>query len=198
MSNMETNVSQILGPMMLHGWTNGLPPRFQAKLAAWAVKTALVGDYLHAGRRVVPESEYERLYLTKQPHDGQVAWIAHRATFVDHTGRTLAGQIIKETLTHISIPGDGDPVRAEARFKEWTSQGMGGYWFTITCGHFVCLVFGHNFPTRLNVDVNSGGLQNVLQRIWPVSPHLNWPPPAAVETIGGLGALHRAFRERPK
>jgi hypothetical protein len=204
MSVTENDVSALLGPMMLQGWTTGLPPRFQAKLAAWAVKTALVADYLHAGHGVVPEAEYDSFYRSKDPRDprrrlplgGQMVWIAHRATFVDGTGRTLVGQIIKERMTQVTLPDGADLARANTNFDMWTSQGMGGYYFTIACGHVVCQVFGHNFPTKMVINVDGGGPNEIIRQIWPVSTHLTWPPPVAVEAAGGLEILHRAFHPR--
>ena len=201
MSVMENDVSALLGPMILDGRTTVLPPPFQAKLAAWAVKTAFVADYLPTGSSVVPEAEYDRSYRSADPDDerrrlplsGQMVWIAHRATFLDQAGRRAVGQILMEPMLTLRVSEGEDGEAAKTNLDTWLSQGMGGCYFSITCGHFVCQVVGHNFPIAGQIDVNAREPDQLLRQIWPVSEPLTWPPPAAIETIGGLEALHRAL-----
>ena len=194
---MESDVSRLLGPMMKDGWTTGLPPRFQAKLAAWAVKTAFVADYLQVGHRVVSDAQYGDFYAVKLPLPGQLVWVAYRSTLADLSGRDLMGSIVKEPMTKKSLFDGNDPVSAQADFDRWTAEGKRGYWFTIACGHFVCQVMGHNFPLKVVIDVDASGPNSVLQNIWPIGGSLTWPPLAPIESVGGLEGLHGALHGPP-
>jgi hypothetical protein len=67
MSQMEQAVAPILKFMMKEDYTTSLSPTFQGKLAAWAVKTVMVADYLPPDKHVVPEAQYREFYNAKLP-----------------------------------------------------------------------------------------------------------------------------------
>ena len=130
MSAMEQDVAPILGPMMLHGGQATLPPRFQAKLAAWAVKTAMVANYLPPTHELIPDVQYDDFYVSKKPLPGHLAWVAYRASYGD-TARPedLIAELIRQPLEQISVPG-GDPVRLQTDAQKWIADGRRMYRFT--------------------------------------------------------------------
>jgi hypothetical protein len=120
----------------------------------------------------------------------QLVWIAHRATFDDGPKPNMIASVIRQPLEKM-FAGDLDPEVLRNNIEGWVAEGKKAYRFTFVVGHFVCQVFGHNFPMGVNVDI---GITNpVLFRIWPPGPTIPWPLPNSIESIGGLEALHRAF-----
>lgn len=201
MSGQEKKVSQYLKPMMKRGAITGLPPRLQQKVAAWAIKTAMVADYLPPRRQLIPDVQYDDFYAIKKPLPGQLVWIGYRASYADRGSNPrqedLIATVIRQPLERMFLPDDADPVTFKAAVDGWLAEGRRAYRFTFAVGHFVCQIFGHNFPMGINVDINAGGLNTVLLPIWPTGPALSWPPPTPIENIGGLDTLHRAFDGPP-
>jgi hypothetical protein len=187
MSSIEGSVKSVLGPMLRRGLSATLTPSFQAQLAMWAVKSALVLDRMHPAERVIPDSEYSRFYKSQQPSSKYVVWIGRRASFFDHTGRELVVASRQEHITSFSA----DSAASKAEAEQWVVKGHTLFKITFTVGHVVFQIFGHDLPGTI---VMNHAAADVLQQIWPVEPRFAWPPPQPIEAIGGFLALHELLK----
>jgi hypothetical protein len=191
MNGLETKVRSFLGPMIRHGKSTKLGPTEQASLAAWAIKTGLMLEYLHPIEKVVPDSVYHAIFATKQPPAGHLVWMAHRTVFEIDSGRELIVSSLEESLPRFDIEEAVyekfiNVVNKDPNFKKTHNV----FRLTYTIGHVVFQVFGHNLPFGFKVV---GPPNKVIQPIWPIISDVTWPPADAVEIIGGLVGLHNAF-----
>jgi hypothetical protein len=185
MNDLEKQVKVIMGPMMLDGQATELTPAVQGHLATWAVKTAMMMDYLHPSDRVIPEAQYDDFYRLRKPLPGHIVWIAHRAKLEDETGRELMGSVLKQSLGEFRI----DPT-VQHDVPKWQEEGRNVYRVTFTIGHVVFQVFGHNLPLGFQVALPP---TYVVHCLWPDGQRMSWPASESVEEIGGFHALHKAF-----
>ena len=93
------------------------------------------------------------------------------------------------------------PLRTWTRSPVWKNGSSAGflkgrkmYRITFSAGNLVVQVFGHDFPTTLNIEGPPEQAQ-LVRRIWPITGRFKWPPPRSLDEIGGLEGLHRAFDE---
>ena len=187
MSALEKAVKPILGPMMTKGWVTPLSPPTQRLLAFWAVKTALVIEYLHPRHRVVPDAHYSALYAAQSPPPGVMVWIARRNAYGD-----LMSSSLKEAIGGVHIAADNPSL--QRRVLQLANSGQAKmYRFTFTIGHVVFQVFGHNFPMKMEIG-GGEALADVVQRIWPIDEDITWPAARCIEDIpNGLLGLHAAW-----
>lgn len=76
MSRMERTVQPFLGTMILGDPSSAtLSTIQQRRLAAWAVKLALMLDFAHEKNPIIPPSEYEMFYKRRRPHSGMTVWL---------------------------------------------------------------------------------------------------------------------------
>jgi hypothetical protein len=90
MGHKETLVKPFLTPMITGGFPNSLSPSMQLDLADWAVKTALVLNYLRPNRRPIPDSEHPDFRASSTPLARQLVWIGHRDPRRDKDGSSRA------------------------------------------------------------------------------------------------------------
>ncbi len=189
MADLEQKAKPILTPM-LRGHRCEVRPRTQKLLAFWAVKTVLIIDHLQPKARVVPEKEYGAVYRARSPLPTHLVWFGHRTVPREQTG-DLLGATIKQPITHLDVePG------LEKRILQWASAGRRMYRITFGIGNLVVQVFGHDFPTKLHVDLPLQSRQ-LVRCVWPVTGRFTWPPPRSLDEIGGLDGLHHAFDQPP-
>ncbi len=78
MSRLEDRAKPILGPMIMgDNIPITLAPSSQRTLASWALKTALMLDFLHSGSKpVFPASAYSSFFRDGQPSRRTAIWMA--------------------------------------------------------------------------------------------------------------------------
>jgi hypothetical protein len=187
MADLEAKVKPILTPMLL-GQRQEVRAQTQKLLAFWTVKTALIIDHLQPKARVVPETEYSALYKSQSPLPTHLVWFGHRTVPRDRTG-DLLGAARKQPIAHLDVEAS-----MEKRILQWVSEGRKMYRITFSVGNLVVQVFGHDFPTTLNIEGPPEQAQ-LVRRIWPITGRFKWPPLRSLDEIGGLDGLHRAFDE---
>lgn len=191
MSDLEATVKRPLGPMIAHGQAARLAPQAQHDIATWAAKTALMLEYLHPSDRTIPESECHRFYAAKKPPAGYLVWLAHRTVYPqDGKGRKMLLNSMGQTVPHIHV----SPSLADELKAMWYTPGRAVFRVTYAIGRVVFQILGHNLPGHLRADY---GPIEVSHCIWPVQDDVTWPPPVAVEEIGGVIGLHKAFEQPP-
>jgi hypothetical protein len=191
MSALEAGVQPFLGRMLLSPQQAvRLKPRQQQLLAAWAVKTAFVSEFLHPTERIVPDSEYDRFYSAREPMPGYRVWVGFRRDLFDATsGRSALSLLRTESVPFVRVP-----TTLSEEFKNASDGNATVFRITFTIGHVVFVVFGHNYPGGFQIDSN---LPRVVDEIWPVDRKITWPPPLSVEQIGGFRVLHDTFGTKP-
>jgi hypothetical protein len=189
MSSLEGAVRPILGPMLIQAQETPLDVLIQKSLATWTVKTALMLQSMHTRDRLVPDSEYRRLYDDQQPPRGYGVWLAHRSALTDSTGRELLAASIEEPIYRVRVP-----TSRVADFENTLNEGHIAFTITFSIGHVAFQVFGHNLPGNFQIAF---GFEDAMNWIWPPRGHLTWPPRHNIESVGGLLAFHRAFQGPP-
>ena len=177
MGGMETRVQPFLTPMMTGGFPNSLTPAMQLLLANWAVKTALVLNYMRPNKRPIPDSKYPAFRASSTPLARQLVWIGHRDPRKDNL-------IVKSYIGKTPDPG------ATNR----TNQGW-PYLCTFSIGFVVLQVFGHTMPLTLNIELGDDH-PRVMSMIFPVQGRIEWPP-TSINTVGDIALLHQLFTGAP-
>lgn len=192
MSRLETSVQPLLGPMMLNGAPTKLEIQFQKILATWAVKTAFMLQQIQGPKRIVPDSEYGRLYAVQQPPRGYGVWIAHRAILTDNAGREVGFQSLEEPVYEVLIKESyADDFRKNKQPNDIA------FVITFTIGYVVFQVFGHNMPGNFQIGLDAA--QGVLNWIWPQHDgDITWPAANSIEKIGGLLVMHKGLSRGPQ
>ena len=176
MGQKETLVKPFLTPMMTGGFPNSLTPSMQLDLADWAVKTALVLNYLRPYRRPIPNSEYPAFRALSTPLPRQLVWIGHRDPRRDNL-------VVKSYFGKTPDPRDDE-----------SNEGW-PYLCTFSIGFVVLQVFGHTMPLTLNIELGDDH-PRVMKMIYPVQRRVEWPP-SSIDTIGNLELLHQLFTSAP-
>jgi len=189
MARLEGAMHPILGPMLLSAQTTPLDIPTQKTLATWVVKTAFMLQSMHTRDRIVPDSEYRRLYDDQQPPRGYGVWLAHRSILTDSTGRELLAASLEEPIYRARVPKS-----RIADFEKTLNAGHIAFTITYSIGHVAFQVFGHNLPGHFQIAF---GFENAMSWIWPARADLTWPARDNVESVGGLLAFHRAFQGPP-
>ena len=185
MRKIEDNVISKLGPMIQSARVTRLIPSTQKAIATWAVKTALILQYLHPRDKVIPDSEYQRFYAVKQPPSRYVVLLGRCNPHIDAT-RTMpmiANTYLLQRLNVIE----------RQQVEQMTDYVVFLVLFAI--GHAAFGVMGTDAPIELSTSGNlTLGLTDNAQRIWPIHQRVTWPPPrSAVD----LSAFRNLFANRP-
>jgi hypothetical protein len=167
MSDMETAVAPLMGPMILQSAATVLHPDPQARLAAWATKTAMVAEFM--GPREArplyysPEERQQIMNVGAPPADNWV-WLAHRAhgTYCD---------VLFERFAFVSPTEDTIVPACLA---------------TIAVGAVVFQVFSYRRALAETdyVRFRNGPWETTLLRIWPEEHATLFWPPAATLSVG--------------
>jgi hypothetical protein len=193
LSDLEATVKPVLGPMILNGAGTELPPKLQAALATWAVKTQLVMDRLHSKDRVMPDSEARAFYAAQRPLPTHLVVIAHRSNYVDETKRELISTALTTSARTLYVSKEiSDEVSAD--MPTWQAEGRNVYYSTFAVGRAVFQVFGHNLPARIEFfDIDGASF---VSRLWPNQDQtVSWPPATPVDT--SIRVLHDYFKLPP-
>ena len=190
MSRLETSVMDDLKVMMV-GQPKMLRSAARQRLAFWCVKTALVLDHMHPRERIIPDSHFRDLFNLKGPLPGQVVLVAFRSVPLEEPGELLAS-VLKQPVLNLEVPKDCSPSFRE-ELQQYASDGRVMYKVTFAVGNFAALVFGHNFPTQLNVN----SPRPVARHIWPWGHRFKWSEELSIDKIGGLPGFHAAFGPSP-
>lgn len=173
--------------IMMVGRPKMLRSAARKRLAFWCVKTALVLDHMHPRERIIPGSHFHDLFNLQAPLPGQVVLVAFRSVPLEESGELLAS-VLKQPVLNLQIPKDFPPSFRE-ELQQYASDGHVMYKVTFAVGNFVALVFGHNFPTLLNVN----SPRPVARHIWPRGHRFKWSEELSIDKIGGLPGFHAAF-----
>jgi hypothetical protein len=111
-------------------------------------------------------------------------WLGHRSVPTHQQGEQLA-VVWKEPITNLQIEAD-----ARDRTLVHAEQGRKLYRITFGLGAIVIQVFGHDFPTFVEVEIPE---ERFVEGIWPVTGTFTWPLIRSTDAIGGVEGLHRAF-----
>ena len=181
MSTLEESTIPILTPMIV-GDPIKLSPNTQEILAAWAVKTAMVAEFVSPrGRRV---SQEERAWLKDRlvPPENWMVWAAG---YNGTSWKNLAIYQHRGTLQDTRIRG----TQTKVDYASATTFGV---------SHVVFLVLGSSLDgihqIFQNVENSTGALQ-----LWPpIARSILWPPvrtlnDAQVNGFANILTLSRAF-----
>ena len=177
MSDLETAVMSRLGPMIQSARATRLTPCFQSTLATWAVKTALMMEYLHPAPRVIPDTEYAALYAQQQPSQRYLVFISRWDPQIDTSSRAL---VIGHSNLVNKLPINTYPSRASREEAERLRKGFRDGTYIVfdskfAIGHVAFAILGHNAPATLHLGMSLRFLE-FGHRIWPVNHSLTWPP----------------------
>jgi hypothetical protein len=187
MENMESAIEQYLVPMATVGVPVTLDPRRQLDLASWAVKTALVLDYLRPKKRVVPDAEYPALYANQRPSNRHIVWIGK----IDPRKDNLVVSTLKNRIPRINVPKND--AAAMTQVNESIAIGEWLYIATFSLGFTVFQVMGGNMSNPVILDTGSEHRAS-LTRIWPLNgQNVRWPPAVSIDLAGGLRVAHEVF-----
>lgn len=168
MSVMEGNMKRLMLPALLNQGQVVLSRGDQGRVAAWAVKTALLLERALAyarGPNFTPDDNFDWLYKHRSAPPTSVVWIGRMDTRIDagtqRMARAVAGSLEVEP---------GRPI---------------AYLATFTVGYLLVQVLGREVfhPYYRKITLNGlpveprGLIAEGLVQIWPrVSPRVTWPP----------------------
>jgi hypothetical protein len=191
MERMEGSVEAYLVPMATTGIPVTLDPRRQLDLASWAVKTALVLDYLRPKKRVIPNTEYPALYANQRPSTRHIVWIGK----IDPRKDNLVVSTRKNRIPRINVPKSDATVIAQV--NDSIARGEWLYITTFSLGFTVFQVMGGTLSNPVLLDTGPQHRAS-LTRIWPLNgQHVRWPPSVSIDLAGGLQAAHEVFGTPP-
>jgi hypothetical protein len=194
MATLEKQVAPFLAPMLTESRPCVLDQARQKLLATWAVKTAMVFEQIHCGKRGIPPTEYHRLYRVQQPPNGYAAWVAHRREMrkgLNGPPERLAW-FIAGAIPEVRV----ESARSADLGKRAFASGAILYRTTFMIAHVVFQVLISSLPLALKVEPQGTLLPQTALLIWPAQMKRQWPPPFSIEQIGGLTALHDAFKAK--
>jgi hypothetical protein len=189
MNDLETSVKDLLGPMIRHGRATRLARFEQKQFAMWAIKTAMMLNYLYPRQqRVVPDTQLTDFYAAKAPLSTHSVWIAARESLENEEAELTLSPVIMQALGayFIEPPGANDAPR-------WKEEERKIYRITFAVGHVAFQVFGHNLPRGDHIIVPGIPPPGVLKQIGVGWRRVGWPPPRMIESIGGLQGFHEIF-----
>lgn len=164
MSHLEVKAKSIVTPMIQSVASVALDPSSQATVAAWAIKTAMVSEFLKdQSQRYFTQAERRSFMSNPSPESvgGAHVWLACY----------LGGREKLHGLT-------AGLTRAE---------GVAGHITTMAIGNFACQVLvdrttaGHSGVTGMQM----GPWDELLMQIWPPrAPVVKWPPLRGATILG--------------
>jgi len=174
MSELETDGRPFLEPMM-HGQKVSLSPEAQTAVATWAVKTAMMLQYVPGELVVIHPAHYTELFQKKrQPPDTCMVWAsACRQDMSPPLITTWSRSLILETEP-------APPAAADT---------ISGYRVTFRVNQLALQIWGYNVESLrepyLIQQVDYGGYAPFIHTIWPTSgTELTWPPPGLFASDG--------------
>jgi hypothetical protein len=187
MSRIENHAIPLVAPMA-NGVTTRLRPREQARVAAWVALTAMVSQHLHPpADRFVPEAHYHQFLKIKQPLNTMTVWLGALSKPIP--ARVAKGMSYFTSASamnlseFVSVPNGAPEVLAKD-----VAEGKSLYVITMNVGPLLMFLLGHETPGVQGVV--APGAEASLQRIWPLSGHLRWPP-VPIEALGSNTNLAR-------
>ena len=154
----------------------------QRRLASWAVKTAMIAEFIHPPTAAIPFEQREHLRLHREPHKEFDVW----AGLYSDEGYLLG--IEHHSGKFYFSPPDTPP--AGPPNTETTVIGLGRLFLQIA----YCHIPGVRFQLQ---DENV----SKLCRIWPPgTDDLPWPPPLALDATDIaiiLKGIHDVFEDSP-
>lgn len=187
MSDVEGLAKPSLSNMIRHQGQIKLRPPTSKKLATWAVKTALMLQYINPGERTVPDSEYASLYTLKQPSISNIVLVGYRSDLRDRTGVPAIVKSSQQVITRFNA--DSDP-----ELFEWAARGRRAYRSLFAIGHVVFAFIGHDFPGGIRFGHSR---TDVLKALWPIQGRTYWPPPVPIGDVGGFEAVFEGLGGPP-
>jgi hypothetical protein len=176
MNDMDRALST-LGPQLIKGKPVRLARSKQASLATWAVKFALMQQLLYPkdSRFVIPDEDYTRFYVQRQPSELMLVWAGYMEPLGKHGGPVVSfGEHILSEESHGEdhlLAALGLPVNLAAK----------GYSGMFRLGHLVvgirrlgCVELHpfHVLPSPRH-----------WTQIWPARGTKPWPPQAMATAI---------------
>jgi hypothetical protein len=158
MSQMETTTSPILLPL-IRGEATKLTERMQRILAAWAVKTAMVAEYLDRSHNVTPQAQRTFLMHNKVPSDSWHVWIC---AYNDKGWKDL---MAFQQVANLEVPAVSGP-GAVPHYIEFNMFGLGQIIFALAVTSWDVVE-----PHLAAFDFTG------INRIWPTRrTEITWPP----------------------
>lgn len=165
MSRLETAASPYLRPMFA-GQPQALDCRAQALVACWAVKTALMFQYVNPEPYYVPETPYRELYANRDKLEPPTSMQVVAGRYI---GPHLLGTFYQQPLTAAYEEPECAPIEAKA------------YGMTLGIGQFLVQIFGHELSiVRPDLGIRLMPDEAMGQQMLPIWPQrddiVSWPP----------------------
>ena len=163
MSQIEKRTSKLIKVMFnetialqLGGASDGS----QYRVAQWAMKTALMLQYVHPDD-CIPAAVFREFYATRQPPQECVIFLARH-----HVQRTATGaHSLAWSLNVGSATGSEERIRGDM------------YGVTYFIQNVILQVIGYRLPVRGTPDlVFPQAFAPYVQRLWPIGISVDWPP----------------------
>jgi hypothetical protein len=158
MHELEEASKELLGHF-IQGHPRNIRSWRQALTATWAVKTALVWDYVSPEDRTIPAAVLTVFRALQRPSMRQQVWIGRfsDAAREPHSFQRTAGHVIGEPRP--DKPGEAHGYLAALSIGELT---------LVVCGHVLDIEASFQMPSQFAAQ---------LAPIWPLSMEVvSWPP----------------------
>jgi hypothetical protein len=168
MNDMETKMQTVL-PAMILGNRTTLNVQSQEAIAAWAVKTAMVMEFL-------------------KPSEPQYFTQAERRSLTEHgvpTGALGAHVWLGAYAEH------NDGMRSRAARLSRTPTVPEGYVLLLLLRQFVIQVFAERRSAGNDIYVRPGPWDESLIEIWPTTSLVAWPPSLALTESSAFAVFKR-------
>jgi hypothetical protein len=170
MSRLEGVARPVLLPLIA-GRSRGLSPTEQKTIAVWAIKTALMCEFIHPPSRGATEDQFQTIYKKLEPTTNAHVWLSHYvgSKDVDYNHRNL----FINPVDAPQLPGPGRK----------------GYLSALIINRLVLYVLdveGQRTWHELSKDTQRAFLQ--IQPVKWVFPR--WPPPVPVDDESIESFLH--------
>jgi hypothetical protein len=169
MHQLEGLARPVISPLVqtpMFGRRRGLMPTEQEIIALWAVKTALMCEFLHTPSRSAPQEHFRAIYRSKKPPITTTVWVGayDGRKELDYNHRRL-----RIETTDPSMP--------------YTQ----GYLTAFLIGRLALYVMGSEEPATMHL---SNHAQRAVIEVWP-RQHLlpRWPPQVILDDEGIEGFL---------
>lgn len=159
MAELETGAAPILRPMII-GNRQDVDPLAQHQLSLWAIKTAMMAQFIHPDRRSIDEDDYRWLYQRRMPPPNYRVWLGSR-------GRDVGKWPAFSAHVGMSIVREDEP---------WPQE-LNAHKTTIGIGHLIVHVAGHRIEAedRPTMDLTDDEHKRCLIPIWPATASHSWP-----------------------
>jgi hypothetical protein len=180
MSDLETSVQPILGPM-LKGETRVISAPEQHVLATWAMKTMLAMQGINlGGTRFVSPEQYRWFGEHQTPLSGSYVWLAHYTEAGVTPAMTENRILIHEWALTVQPPGQPSPQPDDP---------LNAFQVVFTIGPVVFWMVRYELPEPGLIQTASDDAHLL---IWPaLGPDVSWPPRASIASEDELATLSR-------